>query len=196
MARPRSYDRDELRAATISAARRLLQEGGPSALTARALARAVGTTPGTVYAVFGSMKAVLLEVNKATFVELSALIDAIPPDGPDRWLSRLSDVYVAFMLARGDVWRGLFEGQRETEAFPEWYGALIDGLIDRIAEPLEALGAGVRARILAEQLFVSVHGAVTLAAMGRLDLVTTRDARSLGREAVDLMVASIRAGDA
>ena len=70
MARPRNYDHDKLRAACTLAARRLLQEGGPGALTARALAREAGATPGTVYALFGSMAGVLQEVNRETFGEL------------------------------------------------------------------------------------------------------------------------------
>ena len=193
MARPRSYDHDELRAATVAAARRLLEEGGPQALTARALAREVGATPGTVYAVFGNLKAVLLEVNRETFGELSAIIDAIPDARPEAWLATLADAYVAFMLERRDVWRGLFEGPRETESFPPWYGELIDRLIDRIAAPLERLGAGGRSRALAEELFVGVHGAVALAASGRLDLVTPRGAQALARGAVETMVRAIRA---
>ena len=196
MARPRSYDHDALRAATIRVARRLLEEGGPPALTARALAGAVGATPGTVYAVFGNLKAVLLEVNRETFLELAAVIDAVPDGPPADWLARLADAYVAFMLERRDVWRGLFEGPRETESFPPWYTELIDRLIERIAAPLAELGAGPRARDLAEQLFVSVHGAVALAAIGRLDMVTARPAQALAREAVETTVRAIGTGPA
>ena len=194
MARPRSYDRDDLRAETVAAARRLLDEGGPSALTARALAGEVGATPGTIYAVFGNLKAVLLEANRETFLELSTVIDAIPDAPPAEWLAHLAEAYVAFMLERQGVWRGLFEGQRETASFPTWYTELIDRLIGRIADPLFRLGAGERARDYAEQLFVSVHGAVALAAIGRLDMVTTRPARVVAREAVEATVRVIQAG--
>ena len=133
-------------------------------------------------------------MNRITFEELSAVVDDIPDAPPAEWLGLLAEAYVAFMMDRRDVWRGLFEGQRETASFPPWYTELIDRLIGRIAEPLERLGAGEDARALAEQLFVSVHGAVALAAIGRLDMVTPRDARTLAREAVATTVRAVEAG--
>lgn len=193
MARPRHYDHDELRTATIGAARKLLEEGGPAALTARALARAVGTTPGTIYNLFDNMNAVLHEVNRRTFTELAQMIDDAPPSAPRERLLTLADGYVDFMLQRRVVWRGLFEGPRQTDSFPEWYTTLIDGLIDRIAAPIALLQPQTPARLLAEQLFLSVHGVVALAAIERLDLITTQDPHSLARSAVEQMLNWIEA---
>lgn len=196
MARPRHYDRDQLHTDTVKAARALLEEGGPAALTARALARAVGATPGTIYNLFGNMNAVLHAVNRQTFADLGARIDALPPGAPDQRLTALADLYVAFMLERKVVWRGLFEGPRQTDSFPDWYMALIDGLIDRIAAPLAELHPVTAPRLLAEQLLLSVHGIVALAAIGRLDLVTAQDPHDLARAVIDRTVAAIRAGAA
>ncbi|RNF34596.1 TetR/AcrR family transcriptional regulator [Paracoccus methylarcula] len=188
MARPRHYDHDELRTAIIEAARKLLEEGGPAALTARALAKAVGTTPGTIYNLFSNMNAVLHEVNRRTFTELAQMIDAAPPAAPRDRLLALADGYVDFMLARRVVWRGLFEGPHQTDTFPGWYTSLIDELIDRIAAPIAQLQPRASARLLAEELFLSVHGVVALAAIERLDLVTTQDPHSLARSAVERML--------
>lgn len=194
MARPRYYDHDELRAATIGAASKLLEEGGPAALTARALARAVGTTPGTIYNLFDNMNKVLHEVNRQTFTELAQMIDDAPPSAPRDRLLTLADGYVDFMLERRVVWRGLFEGPRQTDSFPDWYTSLIDDLIERIAAPIAQLHPQTPARLLAEQLFLSVHGVVALAAIERLDLVTTQDPHSLARSAVEQMLHWIETG--
>ena len=188
MARPRHYDHDELRVTTIGAARKLLEEGGPAALTARALARAVGTTPGTIYNLFGNMNAILHEVNRRTFTELAQMIDNAPSAAPRDHLLALADGYVDFMLERRVVWRGLFEGPRQTDTFPDWYTSLIDDLIDRIAAPIAQLHPQTPARLLAEQLFLSVHGVVALAAIERLDLITAQDPHSLARSAVERML--------
>lgn len=193
MARPRHYDHDELRSATTEAARNLLEEGGPAALTARALAKAVNTTPGTIYNLFGNMNAVLHEVNRHSFTELAKMLDAAPPAAPREHLLALADGYVDFMLAHRVVWRGLFEGPRQTDTFPEWYTTLIDELIDRIAEPIGHLHPRTSARKLAEQLFLSVHGVVALAAIERLDLVTAQDPHSLARLAVERILTWIEA---
>lgn len=194
MARPRHYDYDSLRTRVTDAARLLLAEGGPAALTARALAKAVGTTPGTIYNIFDSMAAVLQEVNRKTLVLLAQQVDMVAESEPRARLMALAEVYVRFMLERREVWRALFEGPRLTAAFPDWYLAQIDGLIGRITAPLAALAPRTDPRILAEQLLLSVHGIVALAAINRLDLITSQHPLDLARAAVARMIAAIAAG--
>jgi len=191
MARPRRYDYAELRVEVIRAARILLQEGGPAALTARALSKAVGVTSGTIYGQFGDLHAVLLEVNRDTFNELTQMIEALPNDEPEPWLYALAEGYVEFMLSRHGVWQGLFEGPRVTEKFPDWYMETIQGLLARIAKPLAQIAPATDAFARAEELFVAVHGGVALAAVGRLDMVSSRSANVLAREAVATMICAI-----
>lgn len=196
MARPRQYDHDALRAAAVEAAQRLLEEGGPPALTARALAKAVRTTPGTIYNLFDGMGAVLLEVNRLGFIELARQVDSITPGPPREWLVGMADTYVDFMVQRPAVWRGLFEGQRHTQTFPAWYTGLIDALIDRVAAPIAALQPQTSARLLAEELLISIHGVVALAASSRLDLLTHQDPHSLAHRMIDRLIAAISSGAA
>jgi len=196
MARPRHYDYDALRVRVIAAAKLLLEEGGPAALTARALAKAVDATPGTIYNIFDSMAAVLQQVNRETLEILAQRVDAIKETEPRARLMALADAYVRFMLERRVVWRALFEGPRVTDTFPDWYLAQIDGLIGRITTPLAALGPRTDARLLAEQLLLSVHGIVALAAIDRLDLITAQHPLDLARAAVARMLAAIEAGAA
>lgn len=196
MARPRHYDYDALRIRVIAEAKLLLEAGGPTALTARALARAVNVTPGTIYNIFDSMAAVLQEVNRETLEALAQQVDSVTETDPRARLVALADVYVRFMLERRVVWRALFEGPRLTAAFPDWYLAQIDGLIGRITAPLAALGPRTEPRILAEQLLLSVHGIVALAAIDRLDLITAQHPLDLARAAVARMLAAIDSGAA
>jgi AcrR family transcriptional regulator len=60
MGRPREHD-DETRAALLAAAERLVAEGGPAALSVRAVADAAGTTTRAVYSLFGSKDGLLVE---------------------------------------------------------------------------------------------------------------------------------------
>ncbi|RVV97303.1 TetR/AcrR family transcriptional regulator [Mesobaculum littorinae] len=194
MARPRQYDRDDLKKRVILAARGLLQEGGPPALTARALAEAVGVTSGTIYAQFGGLRGVTLAVNQETFAELRAMIEALPDAPPETWLHNLAEAYVAFMLQRQGVWQALFAGPRRDEAAPEWYLRTIRALLARIAEPLGRIAPDEDAALRAEELFLAVHGVVALAAADRLDMITGRRAETLACEAVATMIRSISAG--
>jgi AcrR family transcriptional regulator len=58
--RPREHD-DETRAALRAAAERLVDKGGPAALTVRGVAREAGTTTRAVYSVFGSKDGLLVD---------------------------------------------------------------------------------------------------------------------------------------
>lgn len=133
----------------------------------------------------------MLEVNWITFEKLDAVVDDIPGAPPAEWLGQFGEAYVGFLMGRRDVWCELFEGQRETASFPLRYTDPIGRLIRRIAEPPEHLGAAEDSRPLAEQLFVSVHGAVAPAAIERIDMVRARGARTLAREAVETTVRAI-----
>jgi AcrR family transcriptional regulator len=59
MGRPREHD-EETRAALLAAAERLVAEGGPAALSVRAVADAAGTTTRAVYSLFGSKDGLLV----------------------------------------------------------------------------------------------------------------------------------------
>jgi AcrR family transcriptional regulator len=75
--RPREHD-ERTRAALLAAAERLVDEGGPEALTVRAVADEVGTTTRAVYSLFGSKDGLLEALATRLFDELRAAIDAVP----------------------------------------------------------------------------------------------------------------------
>ncbi len=60
MGRPREHD-ENTRAALLAAAERLIAEGGPAALSVRAVADAAGTSTRAVYSLFGSKEGLLVQ---------------------------------------------------------------------------------------------------------------------------------------
>lgn len=60
MGRPREHD-ERTRAALLAAAEQIVAEGGPAALSVRAVADAAGTTTRAVYSLFGSKDGLLVE---------------------------------------------------------------------------------------------------------------------------------------
>jgi len=60
MGRPREHD-ERTRAALLAAAEQLVAQGGPTALSVRAVADAAGTTTRAVYSLFGSKDGLLVE---------------------------------------------------------------------------------------------------------------------------------------
>ena len=69
MGRPRQHD-ERTRAALLAAAERLIAQGGPAALSVRAVAEAAGTTTRAVYSLFGSKDGLLVEALASDAFEL------------------------------------------------------------------------------------------------------------------------------
>ena len=77
MGRPREHD-EQTRIALRAAAERLVAEGGPDALSVRAVADIAGTTTRAVYSVFGSKEGLVAALAQTAFELLHSRIDARP----------------------------------------------------------------------------------------------------------------------
>jgi AcrR family transcriptional regulator len=83
MGRPREHD-DETRAALRAAAERLVAEGGPAAVSVRAVANAAGTSTRAVYSLFGSKEGLLVDALAqdafaVLFSEIEGLVETDDP---------------------------------------------------------------------------------------------------------------------
>lgn len=174
--------REELRQATLDAAREIILEDGPEALTARRLAKAVGYTPGTIYNLFDSLPDVLWQVNRTHFARIAGLFSNLPGATPQDRLHALASRYLDLVEAEPTLFRSLFEGPRKSEEFPDWYLRAIEGLLDLAASELVALAPDMppaTARREAAALFAAIQGLAQLRAGGRLDLLTEASAKEL-----------------
>lgn len=76
MGRPKEHD-DTVRLALLSAAERLVNNGGPTALSVRAVADEIGTTTRAVYSVFGSKAGLLEALATRLFEVLGEALDTV-----------------------------------------------------------------------------------------------------------------------
>lgn len=174
--------RDELRQATLDAARIIIESEGPEGLTARRLAAAVGYTPGTIYNLFNNLSEVLWEVNRQNFASLAGLFAQLEGPDPETRLRRLASLYLQLISEQPALFRALFEGPRRSENFPAWYTDAISGLLDRIAIEIRILAPSLtetRARHEADCLYTGIHGIAALYASGRLDMISSATADDL-----------------
>ena len=174
--------REELRRLTLEAARDIILQDGPEALTARRLAKAVGYTPGTIYNLFDSLPDVLWQVNRTHFARIAALFSDLPGANPPDRLRTLAARYLDLVEAEPTLFRSLFEGPRRSDDFPDWYLKAIDDLLDMAASELIMIAPGLErdsARREAASLFAAIQGLAQLRASGRLDLLTDASAKQL-----------------
>lgn len=182
MPKPTPSTREQL----VAAAARLLDEGGPEAVTLRAVAQAVGVSHNAPYRHFEDKRALLAAVAQAGFRELGAAFAqaAETASSPLAALRLVVRLYFEFARRRPARYRLLFSdpdvgregGELEAEALRAF------GAVARLVEAAQRSGElrpGEPAKLTA-LLYGAVHGLADLELSGR-----ARAAK--GMEAVDAL---------
>jgi AcrR family transcriptional regulator len=164
-----------LRAEILEAAADILgQTGDESAVTLRAIARAVGIAAPSIYAHFPDREAVLDQLLADGFIALTATLQAAidPLDDPVERLYAGCRAYLAFAAERPERYRLIFHQsnaksrQRETDPEAQAQGAIaLDLLVQGIAQCAKA-GRSTSTDPFADAVAVwaALHGYATLLA--------------------------------
>lgn len=176
MARRSEHSREELRDLVLGAAEQLIVEKGLGGLSARAIARRIGYTPGTIYLIFSNLDDVILHVNARTLDWLMVPMQAaVAEDAPaSTQLLRAAHAYAEFARAHPNLWRACFEHRLpETVVGPDYIDERIERLVALIMGPL-ARASGARGEALdvaAQALWSGVHGICILTLTNKLHMV-------------------------
>jgi len=123
---------------------KLLQEGGPEAVTMRVVAQAVGITPMAIYHHFPNREALLKAVTDGEFERLLAYEQARLKRLPPRTrhgtrLVELMHAYIDYALARPLLFDYVFSRERQgARRFPEDFRARRSPTANPLAEAVEA----------------------------------------------------------
>jgi AcrR family transcriptional regulator len=156
---------DETRRTVIAAARQLLTSGGPEAVSARALAQAVGASTKVIYSQFGGMPAVIAEVREEVARDLSKRLrqgDDPALSRVDR-LARMASAYRDFARTEPHLF-DLLSGSDTRDWDP---GALVMAQAI-IAPPHASQGVTDATRTQARVFWAMIHGPVRLERTGAL----------------------------
>lgn len=176
MARRSEHSREELRDLVLGAAEQLIVEKGLGGLSARAIARRIGYTPGTIYLIFANLDDVILHVNARTLDWLLVPMQAaVADDEPaTTQLLRAARAYADFARAHPNLWRACFEHRLpESVAGPAYIEDRIEQLVALIMGPVaRASGAeGAALNSAAQALWSGVHGICILTLTDKLHMV-------------------------
>ncbi len=189
-------DRDALREKLIAIAEALVVQGGPPALTARALATHIGYSLGHVYNLVEDLDELTLLVNARTLDRLyEALTDAQEEAKPGQGLYALAQTYLKFCADNQQLW-SLVLGHRVAEGreLPPEYADRISALPVLVLAELKALmpkrGSEALKRDVAA-LWSALHGIGTLDHTGRLALIGAPSSSILAKHLIDTFIAGL-----
>lgn len=177
MARRADHTHDEIRDMAVQAARRMIKSDGLEKMKLRGIAREIGYAPGTLYNVFDSMDALMMQVNAQTIDELVRdLSTAESVAGPAR-LPTLLATYGTFANKNTNLWKAVFDySMDDPEGVPDWYVAKInEGLliVERAVVELGGTNPRHNPSDVARILWAGLHGIFSLGAEGNLRMVST-----------------------
>lgn len=178
MARRKDHSPEELKLLIRQSAEKIIETNGLRGLTARALAKAVSYTPGTIYNVYKDMDALVIDINYATLGRLQGFcLDRIKrklPGFPK--IQALAYAYVDFARENMCAWETLFSSARKSDKknrIPKYYQERLEEIFHLIENTLKEslkIPSNEAART-ARVLWACLHGMTVLTLDGRLNLI-------------------------
>ncbi len=170
MGRRSDHSRSELRELILAEGHAQMAASGFAQFSARALAKAIGYTVGTVYNVFGTHDALVLAINARTVeqwtAELRARLDAVSDDR----IGELVRGYFDFALSNRHAWAAIYDHRLpDGVELPEWYVATVGELTGTMRREVQrVLPKASRDHVaaLSRSLLASVHGHCVFAING------------------------------
>src|ERR1700730_2207328 len=166
-----TYHHGDLRAACLSAALELLEEGGTTALSLRAVARRAGVSPAAPYRHYDDREALVSAVAAVGYRELAErLAAAHPAPSTPEQLASVGVAYVEFALERPALFRMMFgepcdRDNDERVAATAAVSLYLRELVARCFPQADA-------EALAPAIWALVHGLAFLHLDGKLDAPT------------------------
>jgi AcrR family transcriptional regulator len=188
-----TYHHGDLRGALVQAALAEAEQGGPEAISIKALAKKLGVSQPAPYRHFADREALLAAVTAEAFRQFSAVLrEAIRKPSKRSKLSRFAQATLSFGLRRNGIYRLMFASRTMACATKdsELHAAAMETLA-LLLEALEAPAVGLLRERYALQIWAAVHGVVMLAEQG---LLTGKIANVSREELVEDMVQQIKMG--
>lgn len=190
MPRRGEHTKEELTELILEAADSLVARKGAGGLSARAIAKAIGYAPGTIYLVYENLDEVILHLNARTLDRMYDSIELAVSGRarPNTRLKRAAHAYAEFARDNPHRWRLCFEHRLpQGMETPTWLDKRIERLVALIIDPLqEATGVSGKAlQAAAQTLWSGVHGICILTLTNKLHVVGGQTTEQLADSLID-----------
>lgn len=180
MARRKDHTREELTALAIEAGQKIVIEKGPSALTARSVAREIGYTAGTLYNLFENIDGLTAAINISSMDAFAQTLQAIAEKdrSAEARLRDISQAYLDFHRESPHLWSLLFA--IPVNYHSEDYHQAIDRIFNQVVATVRSFSpAPDIARKKAKVLWSTLHGICLLQQSGKLNVSEDDSAEEL-----------------
>src|ERR1700760_2573771 len=165
-----TYHHGDLRDALVQAALAEAEQGGPEAISIKALAKKPGGSQPAPYRHFADREALLHAVTAEAFRQFNTILRAaIDKPSKRSKLSRFAQAALDFGLRRNGIYRLMF-ASRTMACAAEGSGMHIatDETLALLIESMEVPPVGLLRERQALQIWAALHGVITLAEQGLL----------------------------
>lgn len=165
------YHHGDLRAACLRAAMELLEEGGATALSLRAVARRAGVSPAAPYRHYADRDALISAVAAVGYRELAEqLAAAHPSPSTADDFGAIAVAYVQFALQRPALFRVMFAEPCDTDNSERV--AATNAISEYVSAIVQQSFPGFDTEALSTAAWALVHGLAFLHLDGKLDAST------------------------
>jgi len=162
MGRRSDHSRAELHELILAEGHAQMSAVGFAQFSARAVAKAIGYTIGTVYNVFGTHDALVLAINARTFELWTAELRARLAGARSDRIGELVRGYFDFAMQNRNAWAAIYDHRLpDHDDIPDWYVATVGELTGTMRHEVHsALPHLSRDEVaaLSRSLLASVHG--------------------------------------
>jgi AcrR family transcriptional regulator len=170
MGRRSDHSRAELRELILAEGHRQIGDAGYAAFSARAVAKAIGYTVGTIYNVFGTHDALILAINARTVEQWTADLRRRLEDVEGDRIAALVRGYFEFALSNRHAWAAIYDHRLADPAdIPDWYVTVVGELTGTMRREVQRVlpdASREDVAALSRSLLASVHGHCVFALNG------------------------------
>nr|PZN75694.1 MAG: hypothetical protein DIU57_18075 [Pseudomonadota bacterium] len=199
MGRRSRHTAEELRELAIQSAHQIIAENGLAGISARAIARRIGYSAGTLYNIFGSLDELVLEVEGLLLEALDRRLSQVAAEGPSRHqLNKLARAYLSFSRENEKVWS--IVAQRVlpfNKSTPPWYSERLERLSDHFEDALasqlpEMKNSPKSLKQSARVVWAALHGISLMSATRKLPPMCYESVQHIADDLIETYLAGLQ----